>query len=122
MAKARPRTNPRGLLTPAALHILMALADGALHGYGIKQVVEDRTVGSLRLGPATLYEAIHRMLRAGWIADTPKQPSGSDARAGRRKYYRLTPEGRKQMQQELARLDGIVRLAKSKDLLPGTPR
>ena len=107
------QTTPRELLTPAALHVLLSLADGPRHGYGIKQDIEARTDGELSLGPGTLYEAIHRMLESGWIEEA--------GRDGRRKNYRLTREGKKQMGAELSRLEGIVRYARAKALL-GTHR
>ena len=114
--------NPRALLTPAALHILLALADEERHGYGIQSEVEERTGGQLNLGPATLYEAIHRMVGSGWIRESARKGEGDDGRSNRRKYYRLAREGRRQMEAELARLDEIVRYARSKSLLPNIPR
>ena len=118
MPKRSKSQNPRELLTPAALHILMALADGERHGYAIKGEVEERTGGALRLGPGTLYEAIHRMKNAGWI----KSVAGAHEEAsqgGARKCYRLTTPGRKRMKEELERLDGIVSFARSHALLEG---
>jgi len=106
--------GPRSLLTPAALHILMSLAEGARHGYRIKLDVEERTAGSLSLGPGTLYEAIHRMLRDGWIAEAPVQ--GEEA--SRRKTYRITADGRSRMEAELERLEDIVQYARGRALLP----
>ena len=64
-----PGKNPRDLLTPAALHILLSVASERLHGYAIKRAVEARTEGALSLGPGTLYEAIHRMANSGWIEE-----------------------------------------------------
>ena len=96
-------------LTPAALHVLLSLAEGPLHGYGIKQDVAARTDGSVDLGPGTLYEAIHRLVSSGWIEDA--------GRDGRRKNYRLTARGREGLGRELARLDGLVRYARSKSLI-----
>lgn len=116
-----PPTNPRALLTPAGLHILLALAGEDRHGYGIKLDIDERTAGALSLGPATLYEAIHRMVRAGLIAARPRKGRGTPA-DDRRKYYTLTAEGRRQLADELARLDDIVRYARAKDLLPQTRR
>ena len=109
-------TNPRELVTPATLHVLLSLVDGERHGYGIKQDVEERTGGALRLGPGTLYEAIHRMLKSGWIEESPK-PSKAKGREARRKYYRLTRLGRRQLKTELERLDAVVAYARSKALL-----
>jgi DNA-binding PadR family transcriptional regulator len=110
-ARGKAPGNPRDLLTPAGLHILLSLSEGERHGYGIKLEVERRTGGTLRLGPGTLYEAIHRMERAGWIERRP----GPDPR---RRAYRLTPRGRDRMRGELERLDAIVRFARSRELLP----
>lgn len=96
-------------MSPAALHVLLSLVDGPRHGYGIKQDVEARTEGALRLGPGTLYEAIHRLRTNGLIEE-----AGRDQR---RKNYRLTREGRKELKLELARLDEVVRYARAKALL-----
>ena len=112
------RTNPRELLTPAVLHILLSLEGGERHGYGIKLDVEERTGGQLRLGPGTLYEAIHRLVKSGWIEEAPS--TGKPGRDARRKYYRLTDEGRRHMGEELTRLDAIVSYARTKDLLPNS--
>jgi DNA-binding PadR family transcriptional regulator len=116
MNKSRPPGTPRELLTPAALHVLLSLAEGERHGYGIKLDVEERTGRSLVLGPGTLYEAIHRMQKAGWIEESVRRrsPEKSDPR---RKYYRLTREGRERLREELERLRDIVHYAKAKALL-----
>jgi len=92
----------------------MSLAEGERHGYRIKTDVEERTGGDLSLGPGTLYEAIHRMLKTGWIQEAPTPNEGGR----RRKTYRITGEGRAQMEAELKRLDAIVRYAKRQDFLP----
>jgi len=106
------RKTPRDLLSPAALHILLALSTAALHGYGIKREVESRTEGRLRLGPGTLYEAIHRMEADGWIEEVLGQGGG------RKRTYRITESGRTALQEELHRLDSIVRYARDAALLP----
>lgn len=104
----RQRT-PRELMTPAALHILLTLAQGEAHGYAIKTAVEERTGGALVLGPATLYEAIHRMREQEWITEVPTE--------GRRRVYRLSPTGRRALQAELRRLGQIVDFARDADIL-----
>ena len=106
--------SPRELLTHAALHMLMALAREDLHGYAIKQQVEVRTHGRLRLGPGTLYEGIHRMEAAGWI----REVEGSGDAGGKRKVYRITTVGRRVMEEELERLAEVVRYARAEELLP----
>ena len=92
----------------------MALAGEELHGYGIKQRVEERTGGRLRLGPGTLYEGIHRMEATGWIREVRVTEGGG----GKRKVYRITAAGRRAMEEELRRLDEVVRLARADNLLP----
>ena len=62
MRRQSPR--PRKPLSLPVLHMLLALADGAMHGYAIKREVERRTEGTIRLGPGTLYEAIDRLDQA----------------------------------------------------------
>ncbi len=114
------KVTPRDLLTPAVLQILLSLTAGSRHGYGIKRDVEDRTGGTLKLGPGTLYEAIHRLLQAG-LVDHAKTPPAVQA-GGRRKYYRLTGAGRKVLLEELERLDEIVSFARRSDLLPDRGR
>ncbi len=103
--------NPRDLLTPAVLHILLALSGGELHGSGISRDIEARTSGAIRLGPGTLYEAIHRLEADGWIAEVPDTP-------GRRRIYRITAAGRRALGHELLRLDEIVSFARASELLP----
>lgn len=106
-----PTRTPRELLTPAALHILLTLARGETHGYAIKQAIEERTGGKLSLGPATLYEAIHRMHEAEWIEEVPAP--------GRKRVYRITQPGRRALRDELRRLREIVAFARDAELLEG---
>ena len=102
---------PRELPTPAVLHILLALADAERHGYGIRQEVERRTDGALRLGPGTLYEAIYRLSAQGLIEEQEGE--------GRRRVYAITREGRRVLKQELRRLETIVAEARARRLLGG---
>lgn len=105
-------------LTSAEIHILLALDGGPQHGYGIKNEVEERTSGEVRLGPGTLYEAIQRMVRRGWIERAADEAELPEAERGpSRRYYELTTLGRERLAVELARLEGIVRYARSRNLL-----
>jgi len=91
---------------------MLALADGAKHGYAIKQDVEQRTDGVVRLGPGTLYEAIQRLEAAGLISES----AGDDPINGQeaqRRYYRLTDRGWSTLRAEVQRLGAIVDLARS---------
>jgi DNA-binding PadR family transcriptional regulator len=88
------------MLTPQVFHILIALAERDLHGYAIMQDVAARTNGKLRLSPGTLYGSIKRLLEQGLIVELEADD--------RRRYYRLTPQGRKVAKAETARLTDLV--------------
>jgi DNA-binding PadR family transcriptional regulator len=104
-------------LSPAVFHILLALADGERHGYGIMQEVKFRTEGRVRLGPGTLYGAIRRLLEKGLIEEADERPD-PELDDERRRYYRLTDFGLRVLRAEAARLAGLVRQAEAKQLLP----
>jgi DNA-binding PadR family transcriptional regulator len=102
-------------LPVAVLHILVTLADGDSHGYAIMQDVAARTDGALRLGPGTLYGSIKRMLHDGLIEELDER-RGADRDDARRRYYRITPRGRKTAGAEIARLAKLVRQARATGL------
>jgi DNA-binding PadR family transcriptional regulator len=112
---AKPEDFPP--LTPAVFNILLALADGDKHGYGIMLEVEAATHGRVQMGPGTLYGSIKRMLRAGLIeeSDERQDPELDDQR---RRYYRATGLGRRTLEAELDRLAGQLNIARRKRLLP----
>lgn len=114
--------GPRDLLplTPAVLHILLALADGERHGYGIMREVEERTGGETRLGPGTLYGSIKRMLAEGLIEESDERPD-PEVDDQRRRYYRITDFGRRVAGAEVERLRGLVEAAHAKRLI-GMPQ
>jgi DNA-binding PadR family transcriptional regulator len=101
-------------LSPQEFQILLSLADGDRHGYGIMQEVEARTGGGMRLGPGTLYGAIKRMRGPGLIAEAEERDEGDE----RRRYYRLTALGRAVAVAEATRLAALVEAARGKRLLP----
>jgi DNA-binding PadR family transcriptional regulator len=106
-------------LTPQVFHILVALADRDQHGYAIMQDVAERTGGEMRLSPGTLYGSIKRMLEQGLVVelrqkDRPDAPHDDE----RRRYYRLTPFGRKVAKAEAARLSELVEHARVYGLAP----
>jgi DNA-binding PadR family transcriptional regulator len=105
-------------LTPAVFHILLALADGEKHGYGIMREVSERTGGQMRMGPGTLYGSIKRMLEQGLIEETEARPD-PELDDERRRYYRLTDFGQKLAVAEYRRLRQLVGIAQRKRLLDG---
>jgi DNA-binding PadR family transcriptional regulator len=106
-------------LPVAAFHILIALADRERHGYAIMQDVAARTDGKLRIGPGTLYGSIKRMLHDGLIEELDERPD-PDEDDVRRRYYRMTPLGRRVAIEETARLAKLVRQARATGLAPKT--
>lgn len=98
-------------MTRNEFHVLLALIDGPRHGYGVMQDVEELTAGELRLGPGTLYTAIARLERAGFIEEC-------EADADRRRCYRVTRKGKTAASQEAERLLALVRAARKGGLLP----
>ena len=104
-------------LTPVAQHVLLALADGERHGYGIMLEVRERTDGKVRLGPGTLYGVIKRLKEGGLIAESGTRPD-PEADDERRCYYRLTGFGGEVLAAEIDRLDALVRAARRKGAFP----
>jgi DNA-binding PadR family transcriptional regulator len=107
-------------LPPATFQILLALVDGDRHGYAIMKEVAERSEGTVRLGPGTLYGSLKRLLEAGLVAEGGEQ---ADPETGdeRRRYYRLTKLGLSVARAEARRLDAMVRAARSKKLIGMEP-
>ncbi len=106
-------------LTPATLHILLALAGEDLHGYAIMQEVQRQSEGKYQLGPGTLYDNLQRLTDQGFVRETSRgaKAKGEDAR---RRYYRLNAFGRRVLTAEITRLEGVVREAKLRVPIPQT--
>lgn len=102
-------------LTPLSHAILIALADGALHGYAIMKAVEVQSEGRIRTGTGTLYAALQRMEDDGLIRAAEAPGEAGDAR---RRYYALSELGRAVARAEAGRLSAVLRLAASKRLGP----
>lgn len=101
-------------LTPAVFHTLLALSEGAQHGYAIAQEVERVTEGRVRMGPGTLYGTLQRLQEQGLITESEPPPEAGGSHAERRRYYLLTPEGRAAAAAELRRLEAAVSAARGK--------
>ena len=105
-------------MSPHVFHILLSLADRPRHGYGILLDVEERTRGEVVLGTGTVYSAIKRLRQLGWIEEVDA-PSRSDDDP-RRRHYRLTRVGRRELRAEAERLQSMVHQARSRAVLGGT--
>jgi len=110
-----PAIGPFLPLSPAALHILLSLAAGGRHGYGIMQEVSRQSEGQYKLGPGTLYDNLQKMMQQGIVENAPNPVENDDPR---RRYYRLTDFGRRLLSAEVIRLERIVHEARLQLRLP----
>ena len=109
------RVNPQKFIPLKThwFHIMLSLAGGEQHGYGIMQEVLNRTTGKVRLWPATLYGSVKRLIEAELIEESDKRPA-PELDDARRRYYRLTPMGRRVLDAECERLQELVRTIQEK--------
>lgn len=96
-------------LSPATLHILLALASGEMHGYGIMQDVLRQSEGRYKLGPGTLYDNLQRLLKQ----DLVEERRGSAEDDPRRRYYALSGKGQGVLEREIDRLERVLRQGKA---------
>jgi DNA-binding PadR family transcriptional regulator len=110
------KTTKSPPLSSATLHILLALAGGKLHGYGIIKEVALNSEGHYRLGPGTLYDNLRKLMETGLVADAPlpvpakRRPGGP--KEDDRRFYTLTKEGKEALRTEADRLQSVVREAR----------
>jgi DNA-binding PadR family transcriptional regulator len=118
---ARKEIDPENLLPlrPSVFHILLALSDGDLHGYGIMQEVAEHTAGQIKLGPGTLYGTIKRLLADRLIVEADERPD-PELDDERRRYYCLTDFGQRVLKAEVQRISKMVSVAQRKRLIPKT--
>jgi len=95
-------------LSPATLHVLLALTGGELHGYGIMLEVARQSGGQYKIGPGTLYDNLKKLLSAGLAEES--QPE--DLVTGARRTFRLTTLGNAVLAAEVERLSGVLRHAR----------
>ena len=105
-----------GKLSPTATLILATLADGYRHGYAIRREVEARTDGAMRLGVTTLYRSLRQLLAAGLVEESDRRPA-PQFDDERRRYFAITPAGRRALRAELTRLERVLAAAR-----PLTPK
>lgn len=109
----RAHTTSPEPLTPAVLHVMLAMQAGAVHGYAIMRAVE-QTAG-LVMGPGTIYGTLQRLESANLVEETVR-PAGEASQ--RRRYYRLTLEGETVLKREAARIASLAELLRTRGLIP----
>jgi len=85
--------------------ILRTLSRGPLHGYAIARRIKDASEDGLQVEDGSLYPALNRMLVKGWLA----AEWGISENNRKARFYKLTPEGRKQLNSEAKEFDNLVR-------------
>lgn len=115
---SRPVVQPRERLplSERDFHILFALVDGPLHGYGLVKAIRERTNGALDMDPANLYRAVQRMIDDGLVEDAERRAAPDSARV--RRYYRVTARGREVLTADAERMRILVSAAAAKELIP----
>lgn len=101
-------------MTPAFFYLMLALADGHRHGHAMAREVEERSDGSVKLGPGSLYWSIGRLAEVGMIEEVAAPEAETDRR---RRYYALTAYGRDVLAREMATLERIVDYARTQRIV-----
>ncbi len=102
-------------MTPAVVHVLLALAGGERHGYAILKDVQQHAGTRLRFGPGTIYGTLQRLMEAGWVEDAAPPDADVDQR---RRYYRMTRAGREALRAEVDRLGALLESARAHRIQP----
>jgi transcriptional regulator len=94
-------------LLPGTLYLLVlrTLRAGPLHGYAIARRIKDASKDGLQIEDGSLYPALNRMLVKGWLA----AEWGISENNRKARFYRLTPEGKKQLEKEAQDFERMVR-------------
>src|SRR5512138_682050 len=107
-------------LKPVEFLILMTLATGERHGYGIMLDIAERTAGAVRLEAGGLYRSIRRLLSDKLLTESARRPA-ADLDDERRRYYALSPLGRRVVAAEAMRLRALVRAAEACRIIDPEP-
>ena len=108
---SRPSSLGQTPLTPAVFHILLALAEGPLHGYAVMQAVEASAGNEARMGPGTIYGSLQRMEDAGLVKELSARTDD------RRHVFAIQPPGRRALAAECQRLTRLADLIRARRLV-----
>lgn len=114
---SQPRKAPFRI-TPVVFHVMLSLADQETHAYRIMKDVQQRTEGSVNIGPGSLHFTLGKLLEAGMVEESAQRPDAA-MDDSRRKYYRLTESGREFLSDEATKLADIVEIAREMNLIAG---
>ena len=117
MSRRRQFAEPGEPLSPTAFYILLSLRSQERHGYDILKKVRDASAGKINLGPGTLYTTLKRLLEAGVVVEVGDRPT-ADQGDPRRRYYRLSDRGHRDLAAELRRMERALVLARGVQLEP----
>jgi DNA-binding PadR family transcriptional regulator len=107
-----PRPDRRNqVMKPAMFFLLVSLAAGDRHGYGLRKDVAARSQGQVRLGPASLYRSIATLVDQGLIAESSRRPA-AELDDERRRYFKITDRGRRKLAAEARRLEALAAAAR----------
>jgi DNA-binding PadR family transcriptional regulator len=112
MTALRKTTASEDGLAGPALNIILALGTDALHGYAIMQTIAERSQGTIRILPGTLYSTMKKLLADGLVEEC-EPPRGAESDDQRRRYYRVTKDGRTAARAETERLALLVKLGRA---------
>ncbi|HEY4129114.1 MAG TPA: helix-turn-helix transcriptional regulator [Gemmatimonadaceae bacterium] len=116
----RPTADAFLPLKPVELLVLVMLSGGDRHGYGIRQDILDHTRGAIALEAGNLYRTIRRLEADGLVDEASRRASTDESDDERRRYYRMTPLGKRVLAAELERLRELVRLGETRRVIePG---
>src|SRR4029453_384356 len=114
MPKTPQTPSPEAFLPlkPVEFLILMTVAAGERHGYGIMLAIAERTGGTVRLPAGGLSRSIRRLLADKLLTESARRPA-ADLDDERRRYYSLSPLGKRVLAAEALRLRALVRAAEA---------
>ncbi len=90
------------------MHVLLALTNGDLHGYGIMLEVARQSAGVYKIGPGTLYDNLKKLLAEGLVEENSSKGSTGESR----REYRITPFGCDVLRSETERLSRVIKVAR----------
>ena len=107
---------PKQTMKPHWFQILLSVADGPMHGTAIMEEILERTDGTMKLWPGTLYGSLRELEAAGWLSEIDP-PEDAPREGGKRRFYRITREGSDRLAAEVHRLASLVRVARAKRVI-----